>query len=305
LEAERKKQFNYHFRKRNMEVNGSNMQDAGVQAILCVTPVDTIALVLSHEVIVEITLNKHVRLSHGGALAATICRGGSVAAVHHPSLHIVQQKTQVQFDLAEGVLVSAASNALHVFGLASQDSTTRVHTVTKNEVLKHDDLSVATDRFADGWCSWDTTRALLLEEVAGGEVVGIQEDKRARCLLVARRAIIDLNNSLLSAIVEGVKIKHDVCSGDTRVYCGRNFISLCVATHALTLHSPWVEINVDRSARTRLVRGDQIIETTHRRLHLMQNTMQAHFFLPSVAGQDEPSCDNLDHVRKPLFALSS
>lgn len=74
---------------------GCDMRRAGAQAILCVTPADTIALVLSHDVIVEITLQKHVRLRQIAGVTATICRAGSVATVHHSSVHIVQQKTQV------------------------------------------------------------------------------------------------------------------------------------------------------------------------------------------------------------------
>ena len=65
------------------------------QAMLCVTPAETLALVLSHDVVVEITLHKHVRICRIGSVAATICRGGRVAAVHHPSVEIVQQETQV------------------------------------------------------------------------------------------------------------------------------------------------------------------------------------------------------------------
>lgn len=69
--------------------------DSSCQAVLCVTPSDTLALVLSHDVVVEITLHKHIRVCHIGGVAATICSGGRVAAVHHPSTEIVQQETQV------------------------------------------------------------------------------------------------------------------------------------------------------------------------------------------------------------------
>lgn len=65
------------------------------QAVLCVTPTDTLALVLTHDVIVEITLYKHIRICRIGGVAATICNGGRVAAVHHPSIEIVQEETQV------------------------------------------------------------------------------------------------------------------------------------------------------------------------------------------------------------------
>lgn len=59
----------------------------------------------------------------------------------------------------------------------------------------------------------------------------------------------------ISAIVMGVKVKHNLNTGDTRIYCGRNFIALRVESQALTLHSPWVDINVDRWKCTRLRRG--------------------------------------------------
>uniref|UniRef100_A0A914ZU47 Uncharacterized protein n=1 Tax=Parascaris univalens TaxID=6257 RepID=A0A914ZU47_PARUN len=256
------------------------VRNAGVQAILCVTPADTIALVLSHDVIVEITLHKHVRLSQIDGVNAAICRAGSVATVHHSSVHIIQQKTLVQFDLVEGARVRATGDTVHVLGVESSTLQQKVHSVTENEVLSHDNFSVATDGFY-GRSVTETATSLFLDEAAGGDVLGIQEDKRARCLMLARRALIDMKDTLVSAIVQGVKVKHNVCTGDTRVYCGRNFISLCVATQALTLHSPWIEINVDRTARTRLVRGNQIIETSDRHLHVTQNSMRVDFPLQS------------------------
>lgn len=199
---------------------------------------------------------------------------------------------QVQFDSVKGVRVHANSDTVHVLGVGDVRSRHQIHSVTENEVLSHDNLSVATDGFCDRSIV-ETATSLFRDDAAGGDLLGIQEDKRVRCLTVARRAIIDVKDSLLSAIVQGVKIKHNVCTGDTRVYCGRNFISLCVSTQALTLHSPWVEINVDRSARTRLVRGNQIIETSDRHLHITQNSMRVDFPFQSTTAYEKPSDDKI------------
>uniref|UniRef100_A0A915PVH0 G-protein coupled receptors family 3 profile domain-containing protein n=1 Tax=Setaria digitata TaxID=48799 RepID=A0A915PVH0_9BILA len=307
------------------EVKFSWKGDSSCQAVLCVTPTDTLALVLSHDVVVEITLHKHIRICRIGGVAATICSGGRVAAVHHPSIEIVQQETQfgfptglvragelrahssvyfyefrplneniergciqVLFDMVQGPRVRATSDTVHVLGVKGTDPSTRVHSITKQEVLIHENLSVATDKF----ClrrDIDATVALFLDDVAGGDVLGIYNDKRERCMLAARQAVVDQKGNQLNAIVQGVKVKHDMDSGDTRIYCGRNFISLCVATHALTLHSPWVDINVDRWSRTRLRRGEQIIETGKSRLQISQNSMRADFSLSPSENTDDPS----------------
>ncbi|MFH4974161.1 hypothetical protein AB6A40_000870 [Gnathostoma spinigerum] len=251
------------------------------QAVLCVTPADTVALVLTHDVVVEITLHKHVRICRIGGVAATICRGGRVAAVHHPYVEIVQQETQVLFDMAQGPQVRATGDSVHVLGIKDADSTPMVHSITKEEVLSHKDLSVAADRFRLRR-DIDATVALFLDDDVSGDVLGVYRDKRERCILVARQAIIDQKGDQLSCIVQGVKIKHNMLSGDTRIYCGRNFISLCVKTLALTLHSPWIDINVDRCARTRLRRGDQIIETSGQRLLINQNNTHADFMLSTT-----------------------
>lgn len=69
--------------------------DSSCQAIFCVTPSNMLALILSHDIVIEITLHKHIRIFRIGAVAATICSGGRAAAVHHPSIQIVQQETRV------------------------------------------------------------------------------------------------------------------------------------------------------------------------------------------------------------------
>ncbi|VDN04529.1 unnamed protein product [Thelazia callipaeda] len=270
------------------EVKYTRKGDTPCQAVLCVTPSDTLALVLSHDVVVEITLHKHIRICRIGGVAATICRGGRVAAVHHPCVEIVQQETQVLFDMVQGPRVRATRDTVHVLGVKGKDQTARVHSITKQEVLTHEDLSVATDKF----ClrrDIDATAALFLDDVAGGDMFGIYNDKRDRCLLAARQATVEQKGNQLNAIVQGVKVKHEMNCGDTRIYCGRNFISLCVATHALTLHSPWVDINVDRWSRTRLRRGEQIIETDCKRLQISQNNMSADFALSPVELADDPA----------------
>ncbi|KAK6109612.1 hypothetical protein QQG55_36685 [Brugia pahangi] len=260
--------------------------DSSCQAVLCVTPSDTLALVLSHDVVVEITLNKHIRICRIGGVAATICSGGRVAAIHHPSVEIVQQETQVLFDMVQGPRVRANSDTVHVFDVKGTDPPTRVHSITKQEVLIHENVTVAKDKF----ClrrDIDATVALFLDDDGGSDVFGIYEDKHERCMLAARQANVDQKGNQLNAIVQGVKVKHDMDNGDTRIYCGRNFISLCVSTHALTLHSPWIDINVDRWSRTRLRRGEQIIETSKNQLRISQNTTHADFTLSSSETADE------------------
>lgn len=209
----------------------------------------------------------------------------------------------MQFDLVKGARVRATSDTVHVLGVESGNLQQKVHSVTEKEVLSHDNLSVATDGFYDR-STTETTTSLFLDDATGGDVLGIREDKRARCLMAARRAIIDVKDTLLSAIVQGVKIKHNVCTGDTRVYCGRNFISLCVATQALTLHSPWVEINVDRTARTRLVRGNQIIETSDRHLHITQNSMRVDFPLQSSSAYKASTDDQANQSDGSNFGVA-
>lgn len=190
--------------------------------------------------------------------------------------------------MVQGPRVRATSDAVHVFGIKGTDPSTRVHSITKQEVLTHENLSVTTDKF----ClrrDIDATVALFLDDVSDGDVLGIYDDKRERCMLAARQAIVDQKGNQLNAIVQGVKVKHDMDNGDTRIYCGRNFISLCVATHALTLHSPWVDINVDRWSRTRLRRGEQIIETGKSHLQISQNNMHADFTLTPFESADDSS----------------
>ena len=53
-------------------------------------------------------------------------------------------------------------------------------------------------------------------------------------------------------------------------------------TQALTLHSPWVDINVDRWMRTRLRRGDQIIESADNLLAVTQNANKQDFRLSTT-----------------------
>lgn len=190
------------------------------------------------------------------------------------------------FDLALGPRVRATIDTVNVLGVQGTDPQTQVHSITKEEVLTHDNVSVATDKF----ClrrDIDATVALFLDDVDNNDILGIFNDKHERCMLAARQAMVDQKGNQLSAIIQGVKVKHDLDSGNTRVYCGRNFISLCVSTHALTLHSPWVDINVDRWSRTRLRRGEQIIETSKNLLKISQNSMHADFMLSSIESNDE------------------
>ncbi|VBB27255.1 unnamed protein product [Acanthocheilonema viteae] len=271
------------------EVKFSWKGDSSCQAVLCVTPSETLALVLSHDVVVEITLHKHIRICHIGGVAATICNGGRVAAVHHPSIEILQQETQVLFNMVQGPRVRATSDTVHVLGVEGTDPSTQVYSITKHEVVAHENLCVATDKF----ClrrDIDGTVALFLDDVGSGDVPGVYDDRHERCMLAARQAVVDQKDDQLTAIVQGVKVKHNMDSGDTRIYCGRNFISLCVATHALTLHSPWVDINVDRCSCTRLRRGEQIIETDKNRLQISQNNMHADF--PILESADDSSSLN-------------
>ncbi|KAM3727093.1 Lipoxygenase 2, chloroplastic [Dirofilaria immitis] len=273
------------------EVKFSCKGDSSCQAVLCVTPTDTLALVLSHDVVVEITLHKHIRICRIGGVAATICSGGRVAAVHHPSIEIVQQETQVLFDMAQGPRIRATSDAVHVLGVEGTDPSTLVHSITKQEVLRHKNLSTTTGKFHLRR-DIDNTVALFLNGIAGGDIFGFFENKRERCMVAAQQAIVDQKGNQLNAIIQGVKVKHDMGTGDTRIYCGRNFISLCVATHALTLHSPWVDINVDRCLRTRLRRGEQIIETDGNFLQVTQNNMHANFTLNHVESATGSSPSN-------------
>lgn len=198
---------------------------------------------------------------------------------------------QVLFDTVQGPRVRATSDTVHVFGVKGSDPSVRVHSITNHEVITHENLSVAVDKF----ClrrDIDATVALFLEDNGSSDVVGIYDDKHERCMLAARQAIVDQKDNQLSAMIQGVKVKHDMNNGDTRIYCGRNFISLRVATHALTLHSPWVDINVDRWARTRLRRGEQIIETVNSRLQISQNNMHADFALSPLESVDDSSSSN-------------
>ncbi|VDK82917.1 unnamed protein product [Litomosoides sigmodontis] len=276
------------------EVKFSWRGDSSCQAILCVTPSDTLAFVLSHDVVVEITLNKHIRVCRIGGVAATICNGGRVAAVHHPSVEIVQQETQVLLDMAQGPRVRATSDTVHVREVNKSDPPTRVHSLTKDELITHENLSAATDKF----ClrrDIDATVALFLDDAGSDDVLGVYSDKRERCMLAARQAVVDQKGNQLSAIIQGVKVKHDMDNGDTRIYCGRNFISLRATTYALTLHSPWIDINVDRYQCTRLRRGEQVIESSKNRLQVIQNKMHADFALnPPESTGDLPSSNEAE-----------
>lgn len=201
--------------------------------------------------------------------------------------------------MVQGPRVRAMSDMVHVLGVKGKNPSAKVHSITKQEVLAHEDLSVASDKF----ClrrDIDATVALFLDDVAGGDVLGMYKDKHERCMLAARQAIVDQKDNQLNAIVQGVKVKHDMGSGDTRIYCGRNFISLCVGTHALTLHSPWVDINVDRLSRTRLRRGEQIIETCGSRLQISQNSMHADFAFSPIKSSEEISSLDLEDVEDDI-----
>ncbi|VDK65812.1 unnamed protein product [Onchocerca ochengi] len=272
------------------------------QAVLCVTPTDTLALVLTHDVIVEITLYKHIRICRIGGVAATICNGGRVAAVHHPSIEIVQEETQVLFDMVQGPRVRASSDAVHVLGVEGTDPTTLVHSITDQEVRKHKNSFVATGKFYLRR-DIDNTAVLFLNGIAGVNIFGLFENQHERCMQAAKQAILDQKGNQLNAIIQGVKVKHDMETGDTRIYCGRNFISLCVASHALTLHSPWVDINVDSCSCTRLRRGEQIIETDGNFLRVTQNNMHADFTLNNLQSTGDSSPSN--EVKNPESVADS
>lgn len=55
----------------------------------------TLALILSHEVAVEISLDKNLRICHNGRLCGAVCGDGHVAAIQHQCMRIVQQQTEV------------------------------------------------------------------------------------------------------------------------------------------------------------------------------------------------------------------
>ncbi|VDO31243.1 unnamed protein product [Onchocerca flexuosa] len=281
----------YFATQNNFKIKFSCRGNSPCQAVLCVTPTDTLALVLTHDVIVEITLYKHIRICRIGGVAATICNGGRVAAVHHPSIEIVQEETQVLFDMVQGPRVRASSDAVHVLGVEGTDPTTLVHSITDQEVRKHKNSFVATGKFYLRR-DIDNTAVLFLNGIAGVNIFGLFENQHERCMTAAKQAILDQKGNQLNAIIQGVKVKHDMETGDTRIYCGRNFISLCVASHALTLHSPWVDINVDSCSCTRLRRGEQIIETDGNFLRVTQNNMHADFTLNNLQSTADSSPSN-------------
>lgn len=195
--------------------------------------------------------------------------------------------------MAEGPRVRATSDTIHVVGVNRTDPSTQVHSLTKDGLVTHENLSVATDKF----ClrrDIDVTVALFVDGAGSGDVLGVNNDKRERCVLAARQAVIDQKGNQLSVIIHGFKVRHDMDNGDTRIYSGRNFISLRADTYAVTIHSPWIDINVDRCQCTRLRRGEQVIDSSKDCLHITQNKMHADFAL-----NPPESTDNLSPSNEP------
>ncbi|KAH7724851.1 hypothetical protein AAVH_07440 [Aphelenchoides avenae] len=303
------------------EVVGIGAGSEGI-GVLAVSPACTLALLLTRDIVVEITLQKQVRICKIGCCSASICRGGRVAAVHHPIVEIIQQEGQVLFDLVEGPRVRSFNDTVHVLGaretppelssfvssfvdpsLNAAHSELLVHTMNAQSVLSHANFNVSADRFRLRR-DIDPTVALFLDDVVDQPIMmgfaGAQHpSKRDQCIQAAKQAIVLQRGSDLSAIVLGVKIKHSLTTGDTRIYCGRNYISLRVETQALTLHSPWVDINVDRWMRTRLRRGDQIIESADNVLAVTQNANKQYFRLSATRN---PSLNN--HLPIPIMRLT-
>lgn len=250
--------------------------------LLCLTEDDIFAIMLTHGTIIEISLQKHVRICRVGRVAATICRGGRASAIHHPCLEFVQDEAEVLLNSVLGPRVRMTREYMHVTGVKGSDPSDTVHTITNDKVIGSKKLPQGVGRMRLRR-DIDPTVPLFSFDFTGVELVGFYQNNHNRCMMIAQQSVMSTKGNMLTVTIMGVKIKHDMATGHTRIYCGRNFISLCGKNDTLTLHSPWIDINVDNQAQTRLRRGDQVVETEGNLLKVSQNKNHCEFIIKSAA----------------------
>jgi hypothetical protein len=240
-----------------------------------VTPLDTLAVVLSHSILVEISLQKNIRVCKIGAVAATIALGGRVAAIHHPAGEILQEEAYIYTDMPHGTRIRTTQDTVNIVPASVAHHhmwTVGGGTTRKTDVRKYDGARFSLRR------DIDATVAVFLNEPQSNVV--FFPPKRDRCILSAQQAYVFPNwpeTKQLCMLMQGVKIRQDLKTGDVRVYSGRNYLALRADSSAVTVHSPWVDLNVDRWAQLRVRRAEQAVETTASQLTVTNGPDRASF----------------------------
>uniref|UniRef100_A0A1I7ZE06 WD_REPEATS_REGION domain-containing protein n=1 Tax=Steinernema glaseri TaxID=37863 RepID=A0A1I7ZE06_9BILA len=245
-------------------VLGASADGKPIHLAMCIDELNHVVLVLTHDVSVEISANRQVRMCIQGKAACTMDEEGRATALHHPKIGLIQDGTNMLLDVRDGPKIRADDNAyIHVWS-SQQKSNPMVYSIRGEDaknVEAHRDFSVAADNFCLRTESDFSVGLFLCSEGAGLQTAAINEANRRQALYSIRTSRFIQNGEFVMYLVGGVKVRHSLLTGDTRVYVSHNFMSLKRHSLAATIQSPFIDFTIDRAWQFRVVLGDRCIET--------------------------------------------
>ncbi|KAK0402927.1 hypothetical protein QR680_016617 [Steinernema hermaphroditum] len=245
-------------------VLGSSADGKPIHLAMCVNELNHIVLVLTHNVSVEISANRQVRMSIEGKAACTMDEEGRVASLHHPKVELIQDDANMLLDVRAGPKIRADDNAsIHLWTSQKKEKPMiySIYGEDASHMEEHRNFAVAVDSFALGTESDFSVGMFLSKESMGLEAAAISDTNRRQALYSIRTSRFIQNGEFVMYLVGGVKVRHSLITGDTRVYVSHNFMSLKRHSLSATIQSPFIDFTIDRAWQFRAVLGSRCIES--------------------------------------------
>ncbi|TKR95617.1 hypothetical protein L596_009759 [Steinernema carpocapsae] len=244
---------------------GSSADGKPIHLAVCINDLNHIVLVLTHDVSVEISANRQVRMCIDGKAACTMDEEGRLAGVHHPKVELIWAEQNMLLDVRGGPKIRVSDeSSIHIWASQNKSTPTKIFSLDEehpDEPRVHRDFHVASDNFAlrtEG----DFTVGLFLEKEAFGLEMAEEHDRNRRHALYSiRTSRFIQNGEFVMYLVGGVKVRHSLITGDTRVYVNHNVMCMKCHSLAMAIQSPFIDFTIDRAWLFRAILGERCIES--------------------------------------------